>query len=402
MRLMALWSPKVRDIIEGRAETLARLERLPQGEERVWIHVASLGEFEQARPLIEAYRARHPEAQLVLSFFSSSGYRVRKDYSVVDAVVYLPADTRSAVRRFLDVLRPSVAIFVKYDFWPTMLTELARREVKTYLAAAIFREGQLFFRPWGGWYRGLLRSFDYIFVQDATSASLLRRYGIDRVQVSGDTRFDRVHQVAISPQSVPSVAWLGRRYSSLIVAGSTWAEDNKRLMAAWASLEEYALVLVPHELHAEAIDRLIEQSPRRLYRLSSLIDLSEAQLQAKGVEGIVVDSIGLLSSLYRYATVAYVGGGFGRGIHNTLEAAVYGVPVVFGPKIDKFREARALVACGGAFVVRSVADLQHRLQVLATDPEARADSGVAAGDYVRGELGATEHILSSIERLLYD
>lgn len=397
MCLMALWSAKVREIIQGRKATLSRLEAIPRSERRVWFHVASLGEFEQARPLIEAYRQRHPETQLILSFFSSSGYRVRRDYDQVDAVVYFPADSLREVRNYLNVLRPSLAIFVKYDFWPTMLSELHRRGVRTYLVAAMFREEQMFFRPWGGWYRGVLKVFDRIYVQDVTSAALLKRIGLERVTVAGDTRFDRVRQIAALPREVAVARWLKNKYASLLVAGSTWAEDDRLLAEAWRSLGGYGLILVPHELDDRYIDRLIETSPRRLFRLSTLSLETERELDTRGVEGIVVDSIGLLSSLYKYATVAYIGGGFGKGIHNTLEAAVYGVPVLFGPNMSKFREAKGLVACGGAFVVRSSRDILDRLFFFERTPEEREFAGRQCLSYIEGELGATEIILSDIE-----
>lgn len=397
MCLMALWSDKVRKIVQGRKDTLVRLEGLPEGADRIWFHVASLGEFEQARPLIEAYRVRHPEVQLVLSFFSSSGYEVRKDYTGVDAVVYLPADTLTDVSRFLDVLLPRVAVFVKYDFWPTMLSELSRRKIKTYLAAAIFREDQLFFRPWGGWYRGLLSSFERIYVQDEASAELLCGVGIDRVVVAGDTRCDRVYQIATSPRRVVSAEWLRTRYTSLLVSGSTWPADDELIVQTWSRLESYGLILVPHELDDSYIDRLIAQASRPLLRLSTLAQLIQDELEQQDYEGIVVDCIGLLSSLYQYATVAYIGGGFDRGIHNSLEAAVYGIPVLFGPKIDKFREAKALVACGAARVVRSAVELHRALEDYTDGASLAQESGAAALSYIKRELGATEIILQGID-----
>lgn len=397
MYLMALWSDKVRAIVRGRKATLSTLQALSRSEERIWVHVASLGEFEQARPLIESYRERHPEAQIVLSFFSSSGYRVRKDYDRVDAVVYLPADTHTAVRKYLDTLNPSVAIFVKYDFWPTMITELGQRGIKTYLIAAIFRKDQVFFQNWGGWYRNLLHFFACIYVQDTASAELLRAIGVSRVQIAGDTRIDRVQQIATSPKRVEVAEWLRAKFPSVLVAGSTWPADNNLLMQAWGQMDNYGLIMAPHELEERYIDDLISQAPRPLYRLSTLERLSSEELEQYAVAGVVIDCIGLLSSLYQYATVGYIGGGFGKGIHNSLEAAVYGIPILFGPRINKFREAKALVSSGAAWVIHSSNELEERLRLWDDDPTSRIEAGRESRAYVERELGATDMILQGIE-----
>lgn len=397
MLLASLWSDKVRDIIQGRTTTFAKLNQLSYGASRIWFHVSSLGEFEQARPLIEAYRERYPCTQIVLSFFSSSGYQACEDYAQADVVIYLPSDTQRSVRQYLDILRPNIVVFVKYDFWPTMLSELGKREIRTYLVASAFREEQIFFRSWGRWYGELLKVFERIYVQDTASACLLQKIGIQHVQVAGDTRFDRVRQVAASPKHVKVAEWLRSEYPSLLVAGSTWRIDDRLLLEVWAAMDNYGLILVPHELDDSYIDELISHASRSLYRLSDLEELSTEELRILKVEGIVVDCIGLLSSLYQYASVAYIGGGFGKGIHNAMEAAAYGLPILFGPKIDKFREAKDLVACGAAFVVNSEEDILLRLGMLAEDTERRRIIGLRSLAYLERGLGATDIILSGME-----
>lgn len=398
LSIAARWNDKARQIVEGRKLTIERLQQsLSPGKRRVWFHVASLGEFEQARPLIEGLRQRHQELEIILSFFSPSGYSVRKDYTEVDVVVYLPNDTLGSVRKFLDTARPDTAIFVKYELWPTMLSELYDRGVRTFLVSAIFRPNQLFFRPWGGWYRGLLRTFEHIYVQDDESLRLLNSIGVSSVSIVGDTRFDRVEQIARSPQQVEAVEVLREQFAHLLVAGSTWPADDQLLLLAWQGNSDYGLVLAPHELHSDYIDTLVQGSERPLYRLSELVERSRTELEQLRIDGIVVDNFGLLSSLYQYAHVAYIGGGFGKGIHNSIEAAVYGLPVLFGPKINKFREAKDLVACEAAYIVQTTQDLVALLERFHRD-DAREQglAAAAARRYVASQLGATNLILDSI------
>ncbi len=388
LHLAARFSPKARLIIEGRKDTPRRLGRLDATRPVVWFHASSLGEFEQGRPLMEAVRRVHPEYQILLSFFSPSGYTVRQDYAGADVVVYLPSDRSSSVRRFLDLARPSKAIFIKYDFWPTMLYELRERRIPTYLISAIFRPDQLFFRPWGKWYLRLLTLFEHLYVQDEDSRQLLQRHSITAVSVAGDTRFDRVIEIASAAQEIPEAAALEGK---VLVAGSTWPEDEAILLPYFNRLsEEHKLIIAPHEIHEEHLQAIEAQLTRPSIRYS--------QLQA-GVRGeydcLIIDCFGLLSSIYRYGRYAWVGGGFGKSVHNTLEAAVYGIPVFFGPEVHKHREVRELIRRGLGFVLHSEEDFAALLQRF-DDEAACREVAQQLEQFFAEQRGATEQLLSEL------
>ena len=388
LHLAARFSPKARLIIEGRKDTPLRLGRLDATRPVVWFHASSLGEFEQGRPLMEAVRRTHPEYQILLSFFSPSGYTVRQDYAGADVVVYLPSDRSSSVRRFLDLARPSKAIFIKYDFWPTMLYELRERGIPTYLISAIFRPDQLFFRPWGKWYLRLLTLFERLYVQDEDSRQLLQRHGITAVSVAGDTRFDRVIEIASAARAIPEAAVLEGK---VLVAGSTWPEDEAILLPYFNRLgSEYKLIIAPHEIHEEHLQAIEAQLTRPSIRYS--------QLQA-GVTGdydcLIIDCFGLLSSIYRYGRYAWVGGGFGKSVHNTLEAAVYGIPVFFGPEVHKHREVRELIQRGLGFVLHSEEDFAALLQRF-DDEAACHEVAQQLERFFAEQRGATEQLLSEL------
>ena len=392
LHLAAPFHKKARLIIEGRRETAARLEQLSSDRPVVWFHASSLGEFEQGRPLMEAWRKAHPEYQILLSFFSPSGYEVRHDYAGADVVVYLPSDRSSSVRRFLDLANPSLAVFIKYDFWPTMLSELSARSIPTYLVSAIFRPDQLFFRSYGGWYLRLLHLFRRLYVQDEASRQLLMEHGVRAVQVTGDTRFDRVEDIARTAKDIPAVAELarGRR---LLVAGSTWPEDEAILLPYFNEApEDFALVLAPHEIHEEHLRSIEAGLKRPSIRLSEYV---EGKPLPEGTSCIIIDCFGLLSSVYRYGKWAYVGGGFGKSVHNTLEAAVYGVPVFFGPEIHKHREVRELVHRSSGFVLRDGDELAQLLRRFSSEEECKALEARTRA-YFAEECGATATILADL------
>ena len=342
---------KARKLVEGQAQALQKIREARsrwKAEDKhhaddgpIWFHAASVGEFEQARPIIERLKQEHPEKRVLLTFFSPSGYEMRKDYPVVDLVTYLPFATRRRVRAFLDELKPSVAVFVKYEFWPAYLRELKRRKIKTFLISAIFRPKQLFFWPWGISYRNLLKAFTRLYVQDEASAELLRKYGLDRVTVAGDTRFDRVSTIASREVELPLIEQFC--VGKTIVAGSTWPEDETLLARYLEERDDVKLLLVPHEINAEHLHRIFLTFKGQYIRYSEATSGNIATCRV-----VMVDTLGLLSQLYRYATVGYVGGGYGAGIHNTIEAAVYGIPVLFGPNYYKFREAKNLLKNGAA------------------------------------------------------
>lgn len=395
IRIAGLWHPKARQIVQGRGQTLSRLrQHLDAGRQTVWFHASSLGEFEQGRPLMEEIRRQHPDYQIVLSFFSPSGYNVRHAYEGADVVVYLPEDTRSAVRAFLDLVRPRLAFFIKYDFWPSMLSELSARGVKTYLVSAIFRPSQLFFRPWGGWYLNLLKSFAHIFVQDEASRRLLQDHGISSLSVVGDTRFDRVVSIAASATPIAQIESMISDATTLLVAGSSWPRDEEMLVRYFNAHPSLRLVLAPHEIDEEHLLYIESLLTRPYKRLSALT--SKGASTDEDYDCLIIDSFGLLSSAYRYADMAYVGGGFGKSIHNTIEAAVYGIPVLFGPKIEKFREAQDLVQSGGGVMVGSEAELVQHLEQLSRDAKHRASVGEASRAYVASQIGATNAILSTL------
>nr|WP_314660968.1 glycosyltransferase N-terminal domain-containing protein [uncultured Porphyromonas sp.] len=388
LHLAARFSPKARLIIEGRKDTPLRLGRLDATRPVVWFHASSLGEFEQGRPLMEAVRRTHPEYQILLSFFSPSGYTVRQDYAGADVVVYLPSDRSSSVRRFLDLARPSKAIFIKYDFWPTMLYELRERGIPTYLISAIFRPDQLFFRPWGKWYLRLLTLFERLYVQDEDSRQLLQRHGITAVSVAGDTRFDRVIEIASAARAIPEAAALEGK---VLVAGSTWPEDEAILLPYFNRLgSEYKLIIAPHEIHEEHLQAIEAQLTRPYMRYSQL------QAGATGdYDCLIIDCFGLLSSIYRYGRYAWVGGGFGKSVHNTLEAAVYGIPVFFGPEVHKHREVRELIQRGLGFVLHSDEDFAALLQRF-DDEAACREVAQQLERFFAEQRGATEQLLSEL------
>ncbi|MCZ4410245.1 3-deoxy-D-manno-octulosonic acid transferase [Cryomorphaceae bacterium 1068] len=364
-------------------------ENLPTGLEGcIWIHCASLGEFEQGRPIIEALKEKSSQ-KILLTFFSPSGYEIRKDYKEVDAVVYLPLDTKSNARRFVDHFKPSSAIFVKYEVWHHFFREMQRRKIPHYMVSAIFRKDQIYFKPYGDWFRETLKGVNHIFCQDENSEKLLYSQSISRVSIAGDTRFDRVKKLADSFTPVEKVEdWLdGRR---AIVAGSTWPEDEDLIAELIAKAPaDVAFIIAPHEIKPQKIDRLKK-------RLKETDQYSNWKMGNSATRVLIVDTIGLLGKLYHYGEVAYIGGGFGSGIHNTLEAAVYGIPVVFGPKHEKFREAKGLVTVGAAFSVHDQKDFNQIMIQLLEDGSFRRKAGQQAKSYVDSQAGATEKILKEI------
>lgn len=361
----------------------------------VWFHAASLGEFEQARPVLEAYRQRHPEHKVLLTFFSPSGYEVRKNYPLADAVCYLPPDLPHRVRGLLDTFNPTAAFFVKYEFWFNYLDELRRRHIPTYLFSAIFRPEQHFFRPWGGWtLRQLRRCYTYIFVQNTESLELLKSHGVTHCMMAGDTRFDRVHQIAVAAEGNEKVeAWLDGYEGNVLIGGSTWPPDETLISKLRIKNSEFRIILAPHMIDEEHL-RQIEQLFPDSVRYSVLKDITDYKCHRV----LIIDNIGMLSKLYRYADVAYIGGGFGAGIHNTLEAVTFGKPVFFGPNHHKFQEALDLQRVGGGWSVSDSETMATKLQSLFTDPDCLAKASQACIEYMQQNLGSTEIILNTIEK----
>lgn len=405
-QLASLKSRKVRKMLRGQHRTPEMLRRkLGERPGAVWFHASSLGEFEQGRPMIERLKREHPELPILLSFFSPSGYEVRKNYHFADCVVYLPFDTPHRVRRFLDLARPSMAIFIKYEFWGNYLGELKKRGIPTYIISSIFRPGQRFFRPGMGIFRRMLGCFNHLYVQDERSRRLLKVIGIENVTVAGDTRFDRVTDVMRSVVEIPGFPGFAEKFKYKFIAGSSWEADEDIYVPWLNDHPEVAFIIAPHEFNETRLEALRNRfTGKHVMLLSEWIKIvKEAEREGKpkpewmaDIRGIIVDSFGKLSTLYRFADIAYIGGGFGAGIHNLNEAAVYGMPVIFGPNHSKFKEAADLIACGGGFAITGKDEFNKVIDHLVTDPKSLAAAGTAAGDYIKANLGATDLIYADL------
>ena len=403
-------------MFRGQRETLAKeqIASLENNRGAVWIHAASVGEFEQARPLIEriveSQKSKEKRLKIVVTFFSPSGYEARKNYDLADGVYYLPFATRHKAKKFLDALQPSMAIFVKYEFWPAYLKALKKRGIPTYSISAIFRPTQRFFHWYGRSSLKLLKCFTHIYVQDEASRRLLAEHGIHDSSVAGDTRFDRVNQIVESQKSkdrcaqsqLTPIAQFVEGCERVIIAGSTWPEDEVLLAKYIDDLSSVIgdlntkLILVPHELNEEHLHKIFCLFQGRFVRYSAVSAMSDAvsrQNILQRAQVLVIDTMGLLSTIYRFGQVAYIGGGFGEGIHNTIEAAVYGVPVVFGPNYHHFREAQGLIDAGAARSIKNYNELEAALTLAL---EKHEEIGAKAAAYVQSELGATDRIYKDL------
>ncbi len=388
------FNEKVRKMWRGERDAFRVLREKVDPEARyVWFHAASLGEFEQGRPLMEQLRRDHPELKILLTFFSPSGYEVRKNYEGADIICYLPLDTIRNARRFLRLIRPEMAFFIKYEFWYNYLHILKHRGVPTYSVSSIFRDGQVFFRWYGRQYGRVLKCFTRFYVQNEKSRELLATIGITNVTVSGDTRFDRVLQIKEAAKVIPEIEQLlGANHPKVFVAGSSWPPDEEIFIRYFKEHKDWKLIVAPHvigEDHLQQIEKLLEG--RKVVRLSKKQGMENGEV-------LIIDCFGLLSSIYRYATVCYVGGGFGVSIHNTLEAAVWGRPVIFGPENKKFQEAQGLKACGGGFEIQGYDDFKQLMDRFDSDAASLTAAGEKAGAYVESLTGATGIILADVER----
>lgn len=383
-------------MVAGQRQTFRDLDsKISPEDSCVWIHVASLGEFEQARPIIEALRCRYPHYKLVLTFYSPSGYEVRRDYDQVDVVCYLPFDTRHNVRRFYRRVHPMAAIFVKYDLWPNYLRLLRRKNIPAYLVSGIFRPSQAYFWSFGSaFFRRMLKGFHQFFVQNTESADLLTGIGLgEKVQICGDTRCDRVLQVAAEAKNLFMLDTF--KAPSVLVAGSTWPQDEKLLIPYFNARPDMKLIIAPHQVNESHLLNIESLLKRPAVRYSQLTIEKVAKADC-----IIIDCYGLLSSVYRYGNMAYIGGGFGAGIHNTLEAAVYGLPLAFGPRYQKFEEAKALLAGGAAKSIVNEEELARVFDAWRSDKELLETSGKAARDYVLKSSGGTEKIMAYLANQL--
>lgn len=415
IRLAAPFVPKARQWVTGRKDLWQRLAAKAEALQGcLWIHCASVGEFEQARPLLEALKAERPELPVLVTFFSPSGYEARKGFPMVTHVEYLPPDTRLNAQRLLALIKPRATVFIKYEFWYHHLMALHKAGIPSYLVSAIFRKEQPFFRWYGRGHRAMLRTFRKLFVQDERSRALLGGIGITNVVVSGDTRFDRVSAIVQADAAVP-LAEAFRKASAhpVLVAGSTWRPDDAHILEALGKLHTpLRCMMVPHELGGDQVDAIAHDYPPPVARWSALEKALEATSPALADDDgpadqdplnartLLVDRMGWLSRSYKYADIAYVGGGFGTGIHNLLEAAAWGKPVVFGPNHARFAEAQGLIDAGAGFCVRNTQELVAVLQCLLTDRTALEHASTAALGYVKQRTGATEKVLLELRRSL--
>lgn len=386
--------------IDGRRELFPRLEKALEavrsnGEALIWMHCASLGEFEQGRPVIEGLRKNHPETKILLTFFSPSGYEIRKDFPLADHVDYLPIDTKAQAVRFIEIVRPTLAIFVKYEFWFNHIEALHARGIPCMVISAIFRPGQVFFRWYGGIFREMLRRFDHIFVQNQISAGLLERVGGVRFSIGGDTRVDRVADLALKASSYPFVQAMTEG-SKVLVAGSSWDADEEILIPFINETlpGDWKVIIAPHQIREEKIRRLEERLQVPVIRYS------RAELENAGkYRVLIIDNIGMLAALYQYGRLAYIGGGFGGGIHNTLEPIAFGLPVIFGPRFKKFEEAVLLSQKGGAFPIRTGKELENVFKLLESE-EAFQKASRIARSYIEENRGGTSLALRYIKQKL--
>lgn len=400
IRIVSPWNAKARAFVRGRANWRVDLQNAcAKGEgDVVWFHCASLGEFEQGRPLMEAYKQRDPSCRLVISFFSPSGYEIRRNYPLAHYVCYLPMDGRRCSEDFVNILQPRVAFFVKYEVWYYYLKALNTRGIPSFLISALFPENHLIFTPLGSWYREVYRLFTHIFVQDAPSAERLRGVDFTGVTVSGDTRFDRVLKVSEHPERLE---WLERFAgdNSLLVLGSTWPDDEVWLSTFWRERERmpkgWKLVIAPHEVEPKRIASLCRDMRGVSYQRYT--DILRGEAVDEEAEVLVVDAVGKLLSIYAYATLAYVGGAYRTGLHNTLEPAAYGVGVVFGAHYHKFLEAAGLLAVGGAESVPRGEDLATRLSTFMRDAARCRAMGLRAAAFVKENAGACSRILRVLD-----
>ena len=389
MKFASLWHPKAKLWVNGRQNWEKELrKKVGKIESSVWFHFASLGEFEQGRPVLEALKKAEPETNIIISFFSPSGYEIHKNYPLALAVCYLPLDTARNAATFIEIIKPKYAVFTKYEYWFYFFRTLHQQHIPLYLISGIFRKNQAFFKCYGGFYRQMLSFITYFFVQNEESKTLLNSLGIIQVSINGDTRFDRVAENAKNKKELKEIeAFCGS--SKVLVAGSTWPADEELLNSIIERYTNWKFIIAPHEIAEASLQRLEEQLLGKTIRYSNL---EVHKLTVPQV--LIIDNIGLLSSLYAYGTIAYIGGGFGKGIHNTLEAAAFGLPVIFGPNYQKFQEAKDLIELKAGFSISNQAELNDCFKLLQADTENSA--GAKAKAYVDSHTGATVQILEKI------
>lgn len=393
VQLLALFNPKMKLFVDGRKSVFTKIrEEINPTDKTIWFHAASLGEYEQGLPVIEQIKIKYPEHKIVVTFFSPSGYEVRKNNTTADLTIYLPLDTKRNAQLFVELVHPEMVFFIKYEFWPNYLNELKKRTIKTYLISGIFRENQAFFKGYGGFYRNALNTFDYFFVQNENSKKLLQSIGFTNVKISGDTRFDRVVSILERDNSLDFIEQF-KDQKTTIVIGSSWPKDESLLVNYINSApDDLKFIIAPHNIHKAEIDKLQTLITKKtiLYSEKENQNLNEFQI-------LIIDTIGILTKIYSYADIAYVGGGFGNpGVHNILEPATFGVPIVIGPNYSHFAEATALVHQGGCVSISNQKELNEAFDNLISNEDIRHEKGHICDTFVQMNKGATVTILKNI------
>lgn len=390
-----LWVNGRKDIFQKIRSKLSTSHSLTDSEiSFVWFHCASLGEFEQGRPLMEQLRIKEPTVKIVLTFFSPSGYEIRKNYKGADHVFYLPIDTPGNVREFIELIRPKAVFFIKYEFWFNYLIALKKHKIPTYLVSGIFRQDHYFFKFYGLWFRKQLSCFSHFYLQSEASQLLLKKAGYNNTTVCGDTRFDRVFEVSKTVKPIPLIEQF-KQGKNIFIAGSTWVEDEQIIADCIPHVREqianYKLIIAPHEIdenHLQSIEDLFVNARKIRYSQATEENIKAADI-------LIIDNIGMLSSLYQYGSIAYIGGGFGKGVHNIIEAATFGMPVIFGPNYQKFSEAIELIHLGGAFSIASEKEFENILSKI-SNADVLKNASLISKNYVASQVGATAKILDSI------
>lgn len=422
IRIGAIFGKKARKWVDGRKGLLEKIESdVDSSKKHIWFHFASLGEFEQGRSVLEEFKKRFPDKLIIITFFSPSGYEIRKNYSLAEHVFYLPADSASNAKRFVELINPEMVFFTKYDYWLFYFRELKRENIPLYMVSAIYRPDQVFFKWYGGIFRQILSYVSHFFVQNQESISLLNRIGLENATLSGDTRFDRVVAVSKNVRELPVISYFATGHR-VMVAGSTWPQDLERLLAFHQVFPDWKLIIAPHEVSKESVDYtrklfsmavLFSELSDHMHKEQLKMDQSrqreidmdlvyhDTDTEADTIPEhkapiLIIDNVGMLSSLYGYGDIAYIGGGFGAGIHNTLEAAAYGMPVIFGPNYHKFQEAKDLIQAKAAYSISNERELILVMDEL-MDYKVRIEAGNRAVGYVQQQAGATERIMNFIE-----
>jgi len=422
IRIGAIFGKKARKWVDGRKGLLEKIKReVDSSKKHIWFHFASLGEFEQGRSVLEEFKRHFPEKAVVITFFSPSGYEIRKNYSLAEHVFYLPADSASNARRFIELINPEMVFFTKYDYWLFYFRELKRKNIPLYMVSTIYRPDQVFFKWYGGVFKQILTYVTHFFVQNQESISLLKQIGLENATLSGDTRFDRVVAVSKNVRDLPVISYFATGHR-VMVAGSTWPQDLERLLAFHQVFPDWKLIIAPHEVSKESIeytrklfstavlfselsDHMHKEQLKRDQSKQREIDMDlnyhDTDTEADTIPEhkspiLIIDNVGMLSSLYGYGDIAYIGGGFGAGIHNTLEAAAYGMPVIFGPDYHKFQEAKDLIQAKAAYSISNERELILVMDEL-MDYKVRIEAGNRAVGYVQQQAGATERIMDFIE-----